>query len=313
MTSGGHDLGGDGALWAVVVTYRRLDSLRVLLERLRTQARPPEATVVVDNDDDPAVRRLAAELGAEYVASPTNEGPAGGIARGMAWVLARADDEDWVTLLDDDDPPAGQDTLDSLLAFATARFADDPNTAGVGLSGAAWERRSARTRRLRDAELVGVVDVDVIGGNQLPTYRVAAVRQVGAFEPGFFFGFDDAEYGLRLRESGFRLCVDGDSWRQRRQRDGRLGPLDADRRTNRHASAWRRYYAARNLTVLASRHGSVSAVATVAARAGLGGAVRLAADGRPVREVLLPLRGVMDAARGRMGRTVDPGDNTKVV
>jgi rhamnopyranosyl-N-acetylglucosaminyl-diphospho-decaprenol beta-1,3/1,4-galactofuranosyltransferase len=307
------EVGYEAALWLVVVTYRRPDSLRALLVRLAEQSRQPNAVVVVDNDDDPAIRRIVEDRGATYLASPTNEGPAGGIARGMAWVLERASDPDWIMLLDDDDPPSGSDTIQALLSFALVQHAADSRTAGVGLSGARWDVHRARTRRLADTELAGTVEVDLIGGNQLPTYRVGAVRSVGTFNPGYFFGFDDAEYGLRLRQTGHRLYVEGDGWRRRRQDAGRLGTLDAHNRHNAHASAWRRYYTARNLAVLARRHGTAGAVVSVVLRSGVGGAARLAADRRPIREVVLPLRGLVDAARGRMGRTVDPGNNAKVV
>src|SRR4029453_7830814 len=94
----------------------------------------------------------------------------------------------------------------------------------VGLVGSRFDRRRARLQRLPDSELGhGPLDVDYIGGGHLPLYRVAAVRAVGVVDPSYFFGFEDLEYGLRLRSRGWRVVADGDQWLELRRAQGRLG------------------------------------------------------------------------------------------
>lgn len=298
-------------LWAIVVTYRRPAALAEMLSKIAEQSRAPDHVIVVDNDSDPDVRRTADAIGAIYLDARDNLGPAGGIALGMKHVLAEAADDEWVVLFDDDDPPPTDDLLETLESFAAECVARDPRTGAVGLSGARYDRRWGVFRRVPDAELRGPVAVDYIGGGQFPLYSCEAIRACGVPDPGFFFGFDDAEYGLRLRRRGFALFVPGELWQAQRMRHGRVGLNTVDLRTGDQTAAWRRYYGVRNTTLIASRYGTAFALIWVAKAGALRGCAALVRARRPLREVLLPLRGSIDGLLGRTGRTVDPGANDK--
>ena len=302
---------GTPRLWAIVVTYHRPAELKNMLAKLSEQTRPPDRVIVVDNGSQPDARRAADGAGATYLDAGDNLGPAGGIALGMQHVLDRADDRDWLVLCDDDDPPASDDLLATLWAFAADCRDREPRTAAVGLSGARYDRRWGVFRRVPDEELHGTVGVDYVGGGQFPLYSCGVVRECGVPDAGFFFGFDDAEYGLRLRSSGYAVFVPGELWRAQRALHGRLGVSRAALRTDNATSSWRRYYAVRNTTLLARRHGSPLALAYAAVGGAARATVALMRAGRPRREVLLPWRGAMDGLAGRTGRTVDPGTNTK--
>ncbi len=298
-------------LWAVVVTFHRPAELTNMLAKLAEQTRPPDRVIVVDNGSQPDARHAADEGGATYLDAGDNLGPAGGIALGMQHVLDRADDRDWVVLCDDDDPPVSNDLLGTLWAFAADCRDREPRTAAVGLSGARYDRRWGVFRRVPDEELHGAVRVDYVGGGQFPLYSCRVVRECGVPDPGFFFGFDDAEYGLRLRRSGYAVFVPGELWRVQRTLHGRLRLSRAALRTGHATPAWRRYYAVRNTTLLARRHGSPFAVAYAAGGGAARAALALLRAGRPAREVGLPWRGAVDGLAGRTGRTVDPGMNVK--
>jgi GT2 family glycosyltransferase len=100
--------GGQGKLVAVVVTYNRLDQLKLTLARL-LEAAPEhlDAVVVVDNastdgtadwlstQDDPRLDLFRCE---------TNGGGAAGFDHGMRRAVA-AHDPDWVVVMDDDGRP----------------------------------------------------------------------------------------------------------------------------------------------------------------------------------------------------------------
>lgn len=298
-------------IWSIIVTYRRPAQLRSMLADLENQTSPPDRTLVVDNDLGRSGFTPSQEYGVDYVHSGFNLGPAGGIALGMQWVLDRADDRDWLLLLDDDDPPPASDSIQSLVELAQLCEAEDPAIAGVGLVGSLWDHRRAYTRRPADDRLHGHLRVDLIGGGHLPLYRIGAVRAVGTFQGDLFFGFEEAEYGLRLRNAGYHLYVDGDKWRRRREDSGRSGLTRAAFRTPADVAPWRRYYTARNLTVLARRYGTLASLINAGLRYGLGGSLRLAAAGRSGAEILLPLRGVYHGLFGRLGLTIDPGDANK--
>ena len=104
------------ATHGVLITFRRPDALTEHLRILESQTAPLSTLLVVDNDDDPAIREIVSQHpGAagrvEYLGVDGNPGPAGGIAAGIETTLAAHGDDEWIVLLDDDDPPHGDGTL----------------------------------------------------------------------------------------------------------------------------------------------------------------------------------------------------------
>lgn len=299
---------------AVLVTHRRPRALAAHLDVLLAQERRPDRLLVVDNADMPEVRDLvdaadAAGLDASWLPTGENLGPAGGIALGMSRVLADgAADDDWLVLLDDDDPPAGPRSLADLLAFAEATRSVRPRLGGVGLTGARFDARAGRTARVPDHLLVGVVGVDYLGGNQLPTYLVEAVRDTGVFDERLFFGFDDLEFGLRMRRRGWELVVDGSAWFERRTALGRRGPDVGRPSVTARQAPWRSYYSNRNLLHLLRSQGHPVVAARVAGTRvipkAVVGAVRGAPDGR--EHLRLALAATRDGLSGTLGRRVEP-------
>src|SRR5687768_6776832 len=145
---------GHGLVCAVVVTHRRVDALARSLEAVSTQHRAPDHLVVVDNDDDPAVRDLVAgqPVPTTYLGSQRNLGGSGGFALGILHALTLG--ADWVWLADDDGRPADASVLATLLACAERhRLAevspmvcdmDDPSRLAFPLRrGLVWRRHVA--------------------------------------------------------------------------------------------------------------------------------------------------------------------------
>lgn len=100
---------GHGRLVAVVVTYNRLEHLKVTLQRL-FDSRPEdlEAVVVVDNasgDGTGAWLRSLDDPRLYAILSPENMGGAGGFNLGMRRASERFD-PDWIVVMDDDARPA---------------------------------------------------------------------------------------------------------------------------------------------------------------------------------------------------------------
>lgn len=300
----------DAALHGVLVTYRRPADLTTTLDRLATQSRRLDTLVVVDNDADPRVEEVVAASAAAgtttYLATPENLGPAGALAIGVAEVLRSAGD-DWVVFLDDDDPPRTSDMLAEITEFAEKMLWHDPAMAGVGLVGARFDARTGRTVRIRDEQLIGSVEVDYIGGGQLPCYRADVMREVGAPEPSLFFGFDDLEYGSRLTAAGRRLYIDGAVCLRERRVKGLVG---VNRRPSRELGAvgWRDYYTTRNLVWILRNCGHHRTVLRVVAHRVVGkGLYNVRRNPLAARShIALGLRATFDAYRGRMGRTVEP-------
>ena len=300
------------AVYGVLVTYRRPAELATTLQRLSEQTRPLDTLVVIDNDSDPATKHLVDSLTTlrevAYVAAPENLGPAGALALGTSQVLRSADATDWVMFFDDDDPPAAADAIERTTTFAERMRVSDPALAGVGIVGARFDIRTGLTVRVPDDELGGPVAVDYVGGGQLPCYLAGAMADVGLPDARLFFGFDDLEYGLRLRAAGYKLYVDGDEWATLRSARGRTG-LDHRPSKQVRPVGWRDYYSTRNLVwILRSRGRHVAAARFMAVRIVGKAAYNVTRSPRLASSHLrLGVRAGVDAYRGRMGRTVEPG------
>ena len=299
-------------LQGLLITYRRPAELAQTLTRLAEQTRRLDRLVVVDNHPTPENRELVrartpARLPSEYVEAPENLGPAGGIALGVRAIDSSADDGDWIVLLDDDNPPATGSLLEELENFGERMLGQDPSTGAVGLVGARFDPTAGRLRRVLDTELVDGVAVDYVGGGQFPFYRVEAVRAVGNFREDLFFGFDDLEYGLRLRAAGYAIYGHGDLWREERRRQGRLG-LTVRPAAGIAEPSWRRYYSLRNLIAILRSSGNTGGALRVTLVTGLAvPALNLARRPRlAARNLGLNTRACLHAWTGRMGRTVEP-------
>lgn len=291
-------------LFCVLATYHRLDALTATLDAITGQTRQPDVVIIVDNGSDRAVRSVAEQFGAQYIDAGGNVGPAGAFSLAFTRILSQAGPEDWVVTIGDDDPPSPANRFERLWDFGNRMVELDEMVAGIGVMGARYDRHAGRFARVSDSELAGPVRVDYLGGNQL-FHRCASLMQVGIYRPDFFFGFEEAEWGLRATRAGWSLYAQGTIWREDRIRHNRVG---AGRpKTHVNTSAWRRYYSVRNATLIARAHsGSPRTSVLAALRAGGGGAAALLLAGRPLREITLPIRGAVDGLLGKSGRTVIP-------
>jgi rhamnopyranosyl-N-acetylglucosaminyl-diphospho-decaprenol beta-1,3/1,4-galactofuranosyltransferase len=93
------------AVCAAVVTHDRRELLRVCLEALAGQTRPPDHVIVVDNacSDGTAEMVRAEHPGVELIRLPVNLGSSGGFHRGLA--AAHASGATWAWVMDDDTIP----------------------------------------------------------------------------------------------------------------------------------------------------------------------------------------------------------------
>lgn len=300
-------------LHGILTTYRRPAELANTLAGLGGQTRLIDRLLVIDNgptDESEEVVRGSTGwcADAEYLPMPENVGPAGAIATGMARFADDAGDGDWIVVIDDDDPPRFPHVIEELERFAQDAVRQDPRTAAAGLHGARFDWSRGRLVPIGDAELSGLVPLDYLGGNALPFFRVSAVRDVGPFMERLFWGWEELEYGLRLRGAGYGIYGHGDLWRWGRSTRGadlgrRKRPLLGVREPT-----WRRYYELRNLVHILRMHGRPG----TAFRAGLtmGVAKPLANLAiRPrvaLRHLALSRRALRDGWAGRLGRTVEP-------
>ena len=165
-------------------------------------------------------------------------------------------------------------------------------------------------RRLADDELDGVIDVDVIAGNQQLILSRQMIEQVGVADSRLFFGLYEPEYCLRIRRAGFRLLVDGTTMREHRLRANRLNlkPKRALVPDYPPGRIWQRYYRTRNYIFMMRRTFGRPDLARREAAKALTRSVTAWARGPHYGSQYTPLqlRGIVDGYRDRMGRTVIP-------
>jgi hypothetical protein len=151
------------------------------------------------------------------------------------------------------------------------------------------------------------VPIDAIGGDRLPCYSVRAVRAVGPFRADLFFGFEELEFGLRLRRAGWSLAADGPALRHDREQRRAVATPPVPRRSLDPVS-WRRYYSLRNLIVILRDHGHASTAARVALVVGFGKPIaNLVRQPRlALAHLRLNARACRDGWTGRLGRRVEP-------
>jgi glycosyltransferase involved in cell wall biosynthesis len=273
--------------------------------------------VVVDNDPSAETQEIVSRYYPhekfEYLPSPENLGPAGGFARGMARTLEFAEDQDWIVLVDDNDPPFSTTLLGDLARFGESMVAADLATAGVGRVGAKfdWTRgRVIAISRLPEEEGSDAIAVDTIGGGHFPFYLASAIRTIGPFSSELFFGCEELDFGLRLKNAGFSLYADASLWREARKVDGRIG-MHVGPSVRLSELSWRQYYDLRNLLHILRSHGKTWAAVRVSLERGIGKPlVNLPVSPRAsLNHLVMNFRACRDAWTGRMGRTVEPWEH----
>jgi GT2 family glycosyltransferase len=285
---------------AVVVTYHRPAELRLVIEALLGQTRPPDRIVVFDNGGPVAAAEVLREWAGriDIVRSPANLGGAGGFAGGLRRALDHG--ADWAWLMDDDAVPKS-DALAQLLAVLPGL----PERAGA-LCGAVREYGALAPRhRRRFGHWLGGewplgwrhyrrqrAEIDT---GSFVGFMVAAeaAREVGLPEAELFLAYDDTEYSLRLRRQGWRLwLVPGSVIEHLRTPHARLrsGSFGA-----------KHYFNIRNRIVVKRRYCRLPLPA-VAGAAAFGALLWLACRGwRQPGSLGLLARAVADGVRGRLG------------
>lgn len=253
-------------LHGVLVTFRRPEALRDMLESLSEQTRRLDMLVVVDNEPSERNEEVVsgyrrAGFRAAYLPMGSNVGNAGGYAAGIGALFDQMGDRNaWVILGDDDDPPWSPRILEQMARFGDEMRRLDEKTGAVGMGGARFDLRSGNSLRLVDEELAGAAEVDVIGCGMWPFYSSDALRAAGTFTPELFFGMVELDLGLRLKRAGYRLYCNGPLRLEARRRKGHLAKAD-DYRRGAASPAWRRYYVLRNrIWILRSNDARLAAV-----------------------------------------------------
>jgi len=283
---------------AVVVTYHPNSELPARINRILRQV---SALVIVDNGSGEAEIRMLSELAANPLITLVLNSDNLGIARALNIGIQRAVALGfaWVLLLDQDSS-IDDDMVRTLFAVHAA-FPDRDRLAVVG-SGFRDVNAAARET---DAEILGdgweEAESVITSGSLIPLQTHAAV---GAFREDFFIDYVDTEYCFRARAKGYRVI-----------RTRKLIMSHAIGAITRHSVLWinkwtfnhsadRRYYIARNDTVMLREYGHY--MFGLWALKSFGRCVRLCKrialyEQMKTRKILAVAQGWWDGVRGHMG------------
>jgi rhamnosyltransferase len=227
---------------AILVSYHPDAELPRRANRILEQA---GALVIVDNGSgeqaQEMLRRIAADARASLVLNPANLGVASALNLGVE--RARASGFAWVLLLDQDSDLHG-DMLTSLIDVRAA-YPEPQRVAVIG-AGFGEATRPAAWPAWEEVESV------ITSGSLIP---LAVHAAVGPFRDEFFIDYVDSEYCFRARAQGYRVIKTTKPLMSHTiGAPTRHSVLGNFKWTTNH-SPDRRYYIARNDTVMLREYG----------------------------------------------------------
>ena len=187
----------------VIVTWNRLEMLKLCVAAARKSASAADVLVVDNASTDGTGEWLAEQTGISVLSLPENSGGAGGFAAGMKWASEHG--YDWVWIMDDDVVPL-EGALD-VIAENAAR-ADVIQAAKYSADGTECvfegllDPRTMRRRRIPVSSVpaCGFAPCNVATFEGLFVSR-KAIDAIGLPDAAFFYGLDDLFYGYRASES----------------------------------------------------------------------------------------------------------------
>ena len=243
----------------VLVTFNRLNDLKVTLAAYEKQTVAPDFVMVVDNNSNDGTGEYLANWQAEagnfprkVLSLPENIGGSGGFHAGMCAALET--DCQWVFVADDDAVPH-EDMLEKLLNFEKTNPEEAAQAAALCTSVNNKGRCEGIHRCRIDRSLLGFYEKHVPESEyQKPFFyidiysfvgsmiRREALEKAGPARGDFFIYNDDYEHAVRVGKQGKIICVPA-------------SVMDhVDNLNYEKQATWRDYYATRNAVIMHRTH-----------------------------------------------------------
>ncbi len=232
---------------AFIITYRRPLILKNTINLLFSQTITPHKILIIDNDPEESSKYLIESYSDKeitYFSVGINSGPAGG----AFWGLKTLFDEgwEWVLWVDDDDAPSSSTQIETI--FSILRSYPNPENVGmIGASGVLYNYNSCTINRIPDSQLNGILEVDMIAGNQFPIVHRRVYESGVLPDPNLFFGFEDLEFNLRVKKLGFSILVKGEEVERLRKNFNKYGKEKLRALKKNKNNLWREYYSIRTI------------------------------------------------------------------
>lgn len=232
-----------------IITYNRPDILKGSIEKIFAQTFPPEKIWIIDNSEGSDTKDLIQSLDhypLAYINMGYNAGPAGAAAKGLE--LVAADGYDWIYWGDDDDPPFRSDCFERLLYIK-----DKVSKTGVlGTVGHFFDINRGLVKRTSNKQLHQdkFLKVDFVAGGMCMLVSGEVARKGVLPDPNLFFGFEELDFCLKVKQQGFEVIVDSSLFLQARELHQKLDYKQP--KYIRKDSLSREYYSLRNLLMIAN-------------------------------------------------------------
>lgn len=203
---------------AVIVTFNRLELLKICIDAVRNQSRKPDAIIVVNNDSTDGTEGFLASQPDLIVIKQANLGSSGGQYSGIKYAFDHG--YDWIWCMDDDVMPA----INCLEEMTNCVGAINNQNAKVFLphriqkmSNSQWsyftEFNFSNPFRSRNPKTI------TICGNEKIPVRICSfpfegplihrdvVSRAGNVDDSYFIYFDDTDYSIRIHNLGFEMYL----------------------------------------------------------------------------------------------------------
>lgn len=285
---------------AVVLTHRRPRLATDVVRSLLVDEGLPASCILLVVNGEGGLNDDSLEAQIQVLRLPQNVGPAGGWAAGFDAALQLLPEAQWIYVCEDDvglfDLPCPR--LARLVAAAEAGTPLGAAPLGAVVAfGRSLDSRTGLSHPVSPPPgKLTPVDVAAWGASLISR----AVLEAGVRPAAeLFFGYEDFDFWLAVRDAGFRVVVDGDASDATKSQvtdEGRRRTF-AGSRPDDSVEPWRAYYQARNFLELRRRHGSVTwTLVHVVKSVRRMQLVGTAAGRRAI------LHGLIDGVRGRVGR-----------
>jgi len=240
---------------AFIMTYERPHVLLATIKDLFDQTIPPKKILVVDNSETLDTKNLISGLRdprVEHLYVGYNSGPAGAAKIGLTRLVA--DGYHWVYWGDDDNPPAFKDSFEILLSILNNQ------SSGIGIIGAVghyFNEQIGEIKRMPDERLlkakldnVNFIKVDSIAGGQTMIVNSEVVKLGVLPDVKLFFGFEELDFCMKVKRSGFDLFVSTDLFIRSRVKHAKFNynhPLYVKKKIG---ELGRQYYSVRNILLI---------------------------------------------------------------
>ncbi|KAF0140543.1 MAG: glycosyltransferase [Stygiobacter sp.] len=200
---------------AVVVTYNRLELLKLCIDSLKKQTRSLDEILIINNSSTDGTEEWLEKQNDLIFITQENTGGAGGFHTGIKTAFEKG--FDWIWCMDDDSMPLPT-TLYTLLKYSQKKYAAVCPLVIDLKSNIILDQRGylkkgfIKLYSLQSAintnEILNMAEIDIdLTSFVGPLINTVAVKSIGLPKSEYFIHNDDIEYSLRLNQFGSIMLI----------------------------------------------------------------------------------------------------------